>query len=135
MQWYSASDPVQVDRIAGAWSDAPVENEELLGMLLDVARIQVLAFAEAGEPIEQVTQLLELLGYDEATITSVAATLGGTVPETPARYVYAQLQQTKNLFLAGKGTAGPDGFEFSPRPLDKDIQRIIRPRSGVINVL
>lgn len=133
MHWYDMSD--HGDRISGAWSDAPVENEELLGMLLDVARVQVLAFAEEGEPAEQVALLLENLGYTAEQITAVLTVLGETAPEPPARYVLAQLQQTKNLFLAGKGTAGPDGFEFSPRPLDKDIQRIIRPRSGAVNVL
>lgn len=135
MQWYSASDPVAIDRIAAAWSDAPAENEELLAMLLDVARVQVLAFAEDAEPIDQVTNLLEVLGYDTTMILDVTTLLGGTPSEPPARYVYAQLQQAKNLFNAGRGTSGPDGFEFSPRPLDKDIQRIIRPRSGVIDVL
>lgn len=135
MQWYGASDEAQVERIDLAWSDAPVENVELLAMLFDVARVQVLTFAEDGDPLEQVSILLEQLGYPAATIAAVAGLLGGTIPETPARYVYAQLQQAKNLFNAGRGTDGPDGFIFSPRPLDKDIQRIIRPRTGVVNVL
>jgi hypothetical protein len=133
MDWYGVSD--LGERVQAAWPDAPVENYELLGMLLDVARVQVLTFAEEGAPAEQVALLLENLGYTAEQITSVLGVLGGTIPEPPARYVLAQLQQAKNLFLAGKGTSGPEGFEFSPRPLDKDIQRIIRPRSGVVNVL
>lgn len=132
MHWYSASDPSRID---GAWSDAPSENQELLGMLLDVARVQVLAFAENSTPVEEVGVMLENLGYTTETVTAVMALLGTTPTDPPARYVYAQLQQAKNLFNAGRGTSGPDGFEFSPRPLDKDIQRIIRPKSGAISVL
>ena len=62
----------------------------------------------------------------------------GTMINPPTRYVYAQLQQAKNLWNAGRvmgnGEAGADGWSFVPRPLDKDIQRIIRPTSGVASV-
>lgn len=138
MEWYSAEDQAAIERIDAAWSDAPADNEELLGMLLDVARVQVLAFAEDGEPVEEVTCLLELLGYPTATIASVVALLGGDAPETPSRYVFAQLQQAKNLFNAGRivgDSTGAEGFSFVPRPLSKEIQKIIRPQSGVASVL
>lgn len=138
MQWYSAVDEEAQDRVHAAWVDAPVDNQELCGMLLDVARVQTIAYAEDGEPAEQVTQLLELLGYPSSTIAAVLGVLGVTVPDTPSRYVFAQLQQAKNLFNAGRiigDSVGPDGFSFVPRPLSKEIQKIIRPQSGVANVL
>lgn len=138
MQWYSADDHAAIDRIDAAWSDAPIDNEELLGMLLDVARVQVLAFAEEGEPVEEVTELMTLLGYSTVTIATVVALLGEDLPETPSRYVFAQLQQAKNLFNAGRivgDSTGAEGFSFVPRPLSKEIQKIIRPQSGVASVL
>lgn len=57
----------------------------------------------------------------------------------PSRWVYAQLQQARNLWNAGRttgeGDVGPDGFVFRPYPLDKTIKQIIRPVDGVISVL
>ncbi|WP_248242981.1 hypothetical protein [Microbacterium kunmingense] len=63
-----------------------------------------------------------------------------TAPEVvPSNYVYAQLQQARNLWNAGRadesGNVGTEGFSFTPRPLDKTIRSIIRPTSGVANVL
>lgn len=138
MEWYSASDDEAADRILAAWSDAPTDNLELCEMLLDVARGDVLAYAEAETNAEQVTQLLDVLGYASATIELVVTALGEVVPGTPARYVFAQLQQAKNIYNAGRvvgGQVGPDGFAFVPRPLSKEIQKIIRPQSGVASVL
>lgn len=106
-------------------------------MLLDVARGDVLEYAPAATPAEQVTRLLTTLGYPAATVDLVIAALGEVVPGIPARYVFAQLQQAKNLYNAGRivgGQAGPDGFAFVPRPLSKEIQRIIRPQTGVASV-
>ncbi len=65
------------------------------------------------------------------------AALGEVAPGIPARYVFAQLQQAKNLFNAGRivgDASGPDGFAFVPRPLSREIQKIIRPQSGVARV-
>lgn len=138
MQWYTASDEASRERIEDAWSDAGSIGDELLGMLLDVARQQVTAYAEDGEPVEQVKELVEFLGYPAATITAVLAVLGEGVPETPARFVFAQLQQAKNVYNAGRvvgSDAGPEGFSFVPRPLSKEIQKIIRPQSGAASVL
>lgn len=138
MEWYGASDEEALERIEGAWSDAPTDNQELCEMLLDVARGDVIAYAEAETNAEQITQLLDYLGYPSASITAVLALLGEDDPGTPARYVFAQLQQAKNLFNAGRivgNQVGPDGYSFVPRPLSKEIQKIIRPQSGVAHVL
>ncbi|MFS6529708.1 hypothetical protein V8Z69_07520 [Microbacterium aurugineum] len=138
MQWYSASDQASLDRIEDAWSDAPVDNPELCEMLLDVARGDVVFYAEAEDPNEQITELLTLLGYSDEAIAAALAALGEDVPETPPRYVFAQLQQAKNLYNAGRivgNQVGGDGFSFVPRPLSKEIQKIIRPQSGVAHVL
>lgn len=79
-------------------------------MLLEVAREQVLTYAPK-------------LGEGDAL---------------PARYVYAQLKQAEVLWAAGTasgdGDIGGEGYRFTPRPLDKTIQQIIRPKSGTANV-
>jgi hypothetical protein len=137
MEWYSASDLASRERLEDAWSDARSIDEELCEMLLEVARGDVLAYAKTTTPGEQVTQLLTVLGYPAATIAVVVAALGEVSLGTPARYVFAQLQQAKNLFNAGRivgDSVGPDGFSFVPRPLSKEIQKIIRPQSGVARV-
>ncbi|MFD8768453.1 MULTISPECIES: hypothetical protein [Microbacterium] len=138
MEWYTASDEASRDRLEDAWSDAASIDEELCEMLLEVARGDVLAYAPAETPAEQVTRLLTVLGYPAATISLVVAALGEVVPGIPARYVFAQLQQAKNLFNAGRivgNQAGPDGYSFVPRPLSKEIQKVIRPQSGAARVL
>ncbi|WP_295824189.1 hypothetical protein [uncultured Microbacterium sp.] len=60
------------------------------------------------------------------------------VPAVPTRFVWAQLQHAKHLWNAGRvaanGETGGGEFTFVPRPLDKDIQYIIRPRKGVPHV-
>jgi len=57
----------------------------------------------------------------------------------PQRYVYAQLEQAKRLWMAGladeNGNIGTETFSFTPRPLDKTIRAIIRPQSGVADAL
>ena len=137
MEWYTAAGQASRDRLEDAWSDAPTDDVELCEMLLEVARGDVLTYAPADTPAEQVIRLLTVLGYPAATISLVVAALGEDVPATPARYVFAQLQQAKNLYNAGRvvgNQVGPDGFSFVPRPLSKEIQKIIRPQSGVARV-
>ncbi|MFC7927695.1 hypothetical protein [Microbacterium laevaniformans] len=131
--WFTAGD---LGRAHEALPELPVENEDLAGMLLDVAREQVLEYAADDEPVVQVTDLLHNLGVGDAKIAQVITLLDleASTPGVPTRYVYAQLMQAKNLWLAGKGEDGPEGFTFSPRPLSKDIQRVIRPTSGVADV-
>jgi hypothetical protein len=108
--WYSAADTTAQQRVVAAWKDAPLTNAEVLGMLLEIAREQVLEYAPeqpAGAPV-------------------------------PTRFVWAQLQHAKHLWNAGRvsgaGEAGTGEFSYAPRPLDKDIQAIIRPRKGVADV-
>ena len=115
--WYSIDTPEQQDRLLGAWIDAPVSNEEVCGFILDAAKDQVLAYAPAPAPLAE----------------------GEPVPDPPSRYVYAQLQQAKNLLMAGSVARGgeySDGeFSYEPRPLDKSIRNIIRPIDGRLSVL
>ena len=111
--WYTIAegDPVAQDRLLAAWRDAPIENIEVCGFILDAAKDQVIAYAPVlaeGAPV-------------------------------PSRWVYAQLQQAKNLLLAGSvargGEYGDGEFSFEPRPLDKAIKNLIRPVDGKPHVL
>lgn len=111
--WYSAdeADDEAQERLVGAWPDAPTANLETLGMLVEVARDQVWAYAPESDD-------------DDGNAV--------VVPEdAPKRLVYAQLKQVENLWNAGRvssdGNTGMDGFVFTPRPLDKTIKRVIRP--------
>ncbi|GAA3948884.1 hypothetical protein [Microbacterium soli] len=108
--WYTVDDADAQARLLDAWDDAPIENLEVCGMILDAAREQVITYAPAPAPVED----------------------GQPVPDPPSRYVLAQLQQAKNLWNAGRvstgGEVGVDGqYTFTPRPLDKTIRQIIRP--------
>lgn len=115
--WYTApdGDPAAVTRLVAAWADAPIENLETLGFILSTARDQVLAAAPAPVSTQD---------WDDAPLD---------------RYVYAQLQQAKNLWNAGtvtsSGEVGEGGFTFTPRPLDRTIQQIIRPPDRKPHVL
>lgn len=110
--WYTVATPDEVERLVGAWADAPITNEEVIGFILGVARDQVLDFAPAPAPTPE----------------------GDPVPDPPDRYVYAQLQQATNLWNAGRvsgdGELGDGGYSFTPRPLDRTIKNIIRPPKG-----
>lgn len=137
--WYSVTTPEETERLLGAWEDAPTENVELCGFLVNTARLQVLSYAPESDTlsaalelvlvrfdlVEQLADLLELLDVDPGT--------------PPFNYVYAQLQQAKNLWNAGRvtsgGEVGVDQFSYTPRPLDKTIRNIIRPEDGKPHVL
>lgn len=113
-EWFTfaVDDEPAIERLEVEWPDAPMNRPETLGMLLEVAREQVIAYAPApADPPEPI----------------------------PSRYVYAQLKQAENLWNAGRasssGDVGVDGFMFVPRPLDKTIQKIIRPADGKPDVL
>lgn len=104
--WYTASGQEDQDRLLAAWPEAPIENFEVCGFILETAREQVIDFGRTlaeGAPI-------------------------------PGRFVYAQLQQAKNLWNAGTvssgGDVGVEQYSFTPRPLDKTIKSIIRPQAG-----
>lgn len=113
--WYATAPQAAVDRLLAAWSDAPIENLETLGFILSTARDQVLAAAPAAIPPQD---------WDAAPLD---------------RYVYAQLRQAENLWNAGRvqvsGDIGDGQYVFTPRPLDKTIQQIIRPPDRKPHVL
>lgn len=197
--WFTPSDET---RLLNAWRDAPVENQEVLGFILESARIQVLDYAPAVTPIvyepvtltwpngwtldltrdgDLVTGVLtssgsagssallllpvefrnlgatQIMFYDAAKMRALqldASRASALAPATPAgvvltaqwvaapapgtgvppNWVYAQLQQAKNLLLAGSvgrgGEYGEGEFSFEPRPLDKAIKNLIRPVDG-----
>jgi len=113
--WYGAGTSEEQTRLAGAWPDAPTTDLESLRFMLETARDQVIEYAPT--PAE-----------------------GEDIQNTPkSRYVYAQLQQVQNLWNAGRvssdGNLGDGGWTFTPRPLDKTIRDIIRPRSAKPDVL
>jgi len=108
--WHSVDTPEGVDRLRAAWTDAPTENEELLSMLLEVAREQVLQWAPAPAEDEDYSVM------------------------APAAYVLAQLNQAANLWNAGRLAAqadGAEGFRFTPRMIEKATLKMIRPDEGV----
>lgn len=113
--WYTTDTAEQRTRLRGAWSDAPIENLEVLDLLLGTAQEQVIAYGPALAPLR----------------TEGGYLIGGGIP---ARYVHAQLMQAKNLWNAGRATENGDigdgGFVFTPRPMDKTIKGIIRPEDG-----
>ncbi|MGW9345957.1 hypothetical protein ACWGR3_30920 [Streptomyces albidoflavus] len=119
---YDKDNASELERLTEAWPEAPIETPEVCGMILDVAREQVIAYAPAPGEL--------------TVIDGVVRPLSESVP---ARYVYAQLQQAKNLWKAseanGNGEIGAEGFSFTPRPLDKVVRQIIRPVSGGPDVL
>jgi len=107
--WYvvDAEDPATVQRIRGAWKSAPIENLEVLEMILDAAKAQVIAYAPE-------------FPTDNAY---------------PPRYVLAQLMQARTLWTAGQvidggGSTGEGDFVYTPRPMDKTIRTLIRPEDG-----
>lgn len=123
-EWYSVATPDEVQRLVGAWDDAPIENEELCALILETAKEQVLEYAPA-------------LGDGETVVVDGYVT---TLPPTiPNRWVFAQLKQAENLWNAGRVSGGGEGgaeqFTFTPRPLDKTIRAIIRPVDGKPHVL
>lgn len=139
-EWFSVSTSAAQERLVAAWDSAPVENEELCSFLADVSRTQVVAYAaEDDAPALQVAELLDGLGITSTVINEVLELLEFEEdPEPPARYVFAQLQQMKNLYNAAEaspmGEMGPDSYSFVPRPLDKTIRQMIRPTTGGADV-
>jgi hypothetical protein len=128
------------DRLVTAWRDAPLESPEVCQLILDVAREQVIAYApDPGTAEAAVAAVLGRFGL-EHHLTDVLAILElDDLTDPPRRYVFAQLQQARNLWEAGRvnqnGEVGAEGFTFIPRPLDKTIRSIIRPMDGKPHVL
>lgn len=137
--WYSAADGAGQARLVGAWPTAPIANEETLGFILDTAKLQVLTYAPA--PVALETQL-ELILHQHgltARLGEVLELLGADAAAPPFNYVFAQIQQARNLWAAGRadenGDIGTEGYSFVPRPLDKTIKSMIRPTGGAIDGL
>lgn len=132
--YYTAESPAAVARLAAAWKGAPIHNEELLAMLLEVAREQVVEYAPAAVATEPSPDVIDGGSPEDPGEGSV----DGNPDDVPARYVLAQLRQAQTLWDAGRadpaGDIGPEGFRFTPRPLDKTIRNMIRPQSGVADV-
>ncbi|QOC24395.1 hypothetical protein IC744_14010 [Microbacterium hominis] len=107
--WYTAEDDdgEAIQRLKAAWEEVPYENLETLRYLLTTAKEQVIALAPAAIPPQN---------WETAPLD---------------RYVYAQLLQAQNLWNAGRvqvsGDIGDGQYVFTPRPLDKTIQQIVRP--------
>lgn len=138
---FDLEDEAAIERLVLAWRDAPIENPEVCGFLLEVAREQVIAFAPSpGTAASAVTAVLERFGLEHHMVDVLAVLeLGDDIANPPSRYVFAQLRQASNLWDAGRATAsgevGAEGFMFTPRPLDKTIRSIIRPIDGKPHVL
>lgn len=131
--WYSASGQ---SRLQAVWSGAPVENEEILGFILDTARLQVTAYAPDADTLESALAAVLLDAGLSDRLTDVLALLGTTTTDPAFNLVYAQLLQAQRLWAAGtadeNGDIGTEGYSFVPRPLDKTIKNIIRPQRGDI---
>lgn len=129
--WYSIADQ---GRLIGAWEDAPIEDEESCGFLLETARVQVLTYAPENATLAGAVELLLTQFGVSDKLSDVLALLGAEPSDPPFNYVYAQLRQAQNLWNAGRvsggGEAGDGQFSFTPRPLDKTIRGIIRPADG-----
>lgn len=134
--WYSVSDQ---ERLLGAWADAPIEDEETCGFLVDTARIQVLSYASESDTIGGALELVFASFGISEQLPAVLELLDLDVTEPPFNYVYAQLRQAQNLWNAGRvsgaGDVGVDQYTYTPRPLDKTIKSIIRPAHGGPHVL
>lgn len=129
--WYSVNDQ---ERLTNAWDDAPIEDEETCGFLLETARIQVLAYAPESATLGgALEETLARFGVSQH-LAAVLALLDVDPADPPFNYVFAQLRQAQNLWNAGRvtssGDAGMESFTFTPRPLDKTIKSIIRPTDG-----
>ena len=138
MNWYTApeDDTEELERLLGAWPEAPVENLEVLGMILTTARVQVLACAPASFPIQQAGGYLTA---PSAIINAGGGYISYPAVAPPENWVLAQLRQAQALWDAGRvntnGDSGEGGFVFTPRPMDKTIRAIIRPADGKPHVL
>lgn len=105
-EWYSIATEEDIERIEAAWNDAPTDNLDLLGALLDIAREDVIEYAP--DPPE------------------------GEEFEPGNRHVYAQLQHARSLWNVGymneQGDLGSEEWgTYRRQSIDKILGRIIRP--------
>lgn len=115
--WYNVDSPEAVNRFTTAWGSIDAPTDELGEFILEIAKLDVLSEAPVPETDEEAE---------------------GLEDNPPARYVFAQLQQAKNLWNAGRaqqdGQVGTETYSFVPRPMDKTIRRLIRPQRGTPDV-
>lgn len=127
--WFTAEGEEALARLLTEWPDAPEERPETLGMILDTARVQVIAYAQ-GLPDDAILTDYKLVDKAGEEITNI-----------PPRLVWVQLRQSQiiwdSISTPGSdgGDFGPDGFAFStpPATLGKPLQQMIRPK-GVPSV-
>lgn len=93
------------------WADAPGDPDDegdLLIELLDVARVQVEAYAPILTPPAE-----------------------GEAVDVPTHYRYAQLMQARNIWNASivspGGELGETDFAITPHPLDWTVKQMLRP--------
>lgn len=103
------------DTARDVWRDANQLDDTDLVELLDVAQLQILAYA---------------------TPADVTEASGGNVG---VNLRMAQLMQAKNIYNAARvdpsnGIGDGDSFTLTPMPLDWHVKQLIRPRTAHINV-
>jgi hypothetical protein len=113
------------------WSGAPADDLTLT-TLLEVAKIQVLAYAGSGA--ESTGTLTE--DPDNPGFLEIVGGPSDVLEAVPVNYRHAQLMQARNLWNASKanpssGDIGGDTFALSPRPLDWTVKALIRPQTRV----
>ena len=113
--WQNGIDSLLVDE----WADAARISDEMLALLLDVARDQVIAYAP---------RKFQLL------VSEV-----GVNVDIPESYVLAQIRQTQNLYRASVTDAGGqigdgESFAITVFPLDWHVKQLIRPNRGAPRV-
>jgi len=98
------------------WGDDAPFNDDVLTELLEVSKLQIIAYAPTlPEPEDPEAE--EVI---------------------PTNYRLGQLRQAQNLWTAGQvdssGEIGDGSFAVRPHPLDWVIKQILRPRRGVPRV-
>lgn len=120
--WFAAEPEEALERTLEAWPDAPDDRPEILGMILDTACAQVIAYAQ-GLPDDAILTDYVLRDADGEEVTDI-----------PARLAYAQIRHAEELWNVGRvgsddGSLGIEGgFTFTPRTISATIRQIIRPR-------
>ncbi len=97
------------------WVDAESFEDSILTELLEIARMQVLAFAPS------IPQDIRPGAFGETEFV-------------PVNYRRAQLQQARNVWNAANtspgGDFGTDSYVIQPRPLDWHVKALLRPTRG-----
>ena len=122
--WYSSDSAGAQQRVRGAWSDAPVQNAELLGFLLNTARTQVIEFGEESIPLAPPVFDPEELTFSDGTKVTLSRTadivtmdaVAGTNPAAlaVAKPIPAAFQPRGNVgaYIANSTNVGGPGAWF-----------------------